>query len=186
MQDTRTHDDIEWLPVPGFEGCYEVSSTGVVRSLDRGVRTQHGSRTTHGVVLKPRLNRAGYLRVNLSVEQRHCARTIHTIVAAAFHGEKPSAQHHAAHYDGNKLNNSASNIRWATPQENSDDQRRLGRTLLGVPNPATRKLDLDSARRIRAEVANGVPQRQLARRYAVSAQTICNVVHNRFYTENAT
>ena len=57
------------------------------------------------------------------------------LVCEAFHGLPPSEKHHAAHWDGDCRNDSAANVRWATPKENvGDDKRRHGRVANGTRN----------------------------------------------------
>jgi hypothetical protein len=58
-------------------------------------------------------------------------RRINRLVATVFIGPPPSRVHQSAHWDGNKINNRLSNIRWATPQENSDDKLRHGTVYQG-------------------------------------------------------
>jgi len=52
--------NIKWRPVEGYEGYYEISSTGHCRSLDRVVQVGNGTRRVKGVLLKPYLNNRGY------------------------------------------------------------------------------------------------------------------------------
>jgi hypothetical protein len=69
-----------------------------------------------------------YLRVNMQHRDgRRRTAHLHRLVCEAYHGPAPSPIHHAAHWDGDKENNSASNLRWATPQENEADKVRHGR-----------------------------------------------------------
>lgn len=122
-----------WLPVPGYEGIYEASSHGRVRSLDRVVTCRNGRlQRRRGVVLKGRPDEDGYLRVSLWLDRNDKLVGIHRIVCLAFHGEPSSGANHAAHRDGDHLNNAADNLYWATPAQNEADKRRHGR----VPNKA--------------------------------------------------
>lgn len=117
----------EWRPVVGYEGAYEISDRGRVRSMDR-VRTDTWGRRTRylGQLLKPR--RSGpqgkyYLTVALT---NGAHGKIHVLVAAAFIGPRPDGAQ-VCHNDGDRFNNQASNLRYATPSENNHDIVRHGR-----------------------------------------------------------
>lgn len=112
----------EWRAVVGWEGLYEVSSLGRVRSLPR--QTSHG--IVGGRVLKPSPNkrRNNYLQVGLSNVTRRTAK-VHVLVAAAFHGERPDGME-IRHLDGDPANNAASNLRYGTKSENMLDAVRHG------------------------------------------------------------
>ena len=80
-----------WKSIPEFEGYYEASSLGRIRSLDV-IRTapNGGEWVKKGQILKPRvINDFGHLGVKLSVNGVKCDRTVHYLVATAFHGERP-------------------------------------------------------------------------------------------------
>lgn len=110
-----TSQDTEWRPIPGYEGTYEVSALGNVRSL---TRTSRG-RTWPTRILRAWLA-AGYPQVTLVQNGVRTRRHVHTLVGEAFHGPRP----HGAvirHLDGNRTNNRADNLRWGTVQENMHD-----------------------------------------------------------------
>lgn len=114
--------DEEWRAIPGHEG-YEASSLGRVRSIDRvaHVLTPKGAyeRRFRGRVLTAWLAGEGYLYVSLGAGFKT---SVHRVVALTFHGDPPTPEHHAAHRDGTKVHNAASNVRWATPAENARDK----------------------------------------------------------------
>jgi hypothetical protein len=111
-----------WLPVPGYEGLYEVSDDGQVRSLPR---KSQGSATCGGRALKPWLGNKGYLLVGLWRNGTCRTRTVHRLVCEAFHGPCPDS-YEACHNDGNPLNNHADNLRWDSHSENMLDRTRHG------------------------------------------------------------
>lgn len=114
----------EWRAIPGFEGSYEVSSHGRVRSLDRIVLHKDGNqRRCTGRVLRPNRDTRGYLRVALSSGRP--VHRIHVLVLEAFVGPRPPGGS-ACHSDGNQLNNHVSNLRWDTQSENINDAVRHG------------------------------------------------------------
>lgn len=116
----------EWRSVVGFEGHYEVSSEGRVRSVDRTLI--HGSGhpwTLKGRALKPAVNRGGYPIVVLCVNgSRHTA-GVHTLAALAFLGPRPAGLD-ICHYDDVKTNNRTANLRYDTRSANQLDRVRLG------------------------------------------------------------
>ena len=74
-----------WRPVVGYEGLYEVSNTGRVRSLDRYIKACYGSYRLHkGKVLSPAKDTNGYLKVILTCNEKHKSISVHRLVAQAF------------------------------------------------------------------------------------------------------
>jgi hypothetical protein len=115
--------DEQWLPVLGYEGLYEVSSAGQIRSLDRpGKRGQ--VRRSRILALHPNPG-SGYLEAGLSVDGRTRTRRVHQLVAAAFIGPRPPGRE-VRHLDGDKLNNQAGNLAYSSHSENCLDKGRHG------------------------------------------------------------
>lgn len=117
----------EWRPIRGWEGFYEVSSLGRVRSLDRVTPNPltGGTSRIKGRVLKPKANRGGYLVVGLARSQKVQTKTIHRLVAIEFI-ENPCDFPLVLHGPEGKLHNSVSNLRWGTNSDNMYDKRRDG------------------------------------------------------------
>lgn len=103
-----------WKPVVGYEGLYEVSNTGKVRSLER-INTV--GRRGIGRELRQYLLPQGYLDVSLSSRGKISHKRVHRLVADAF-CENPDSKDEVNHKDGNKQNNTASNLEWCTKSEN--------------------------------------------------------------------
>ena len=127
---TFTEEELKteiWKAVPGWEGYYEVSNLGHVRSLRRQVRIRRRSGIStvwyQSVLLKPGGKR--YLRVALAKNGRVFHESVHVLVAVAFKGPRPKGKT-VNHEDGNKLNNRASNLEWKTHQEQVDHAKSLG------------------------------------------------------------
>lgn len=113
----------EWRPVAGWEGLYEVSSDGQVRSLPRpGARR---NRIYAGRTLKQRVRLDGHPEVGLSRVGAQSTRTVHQLVCEAFHGARPDGME-VRHLDGNPANNNASNLAWGNRSENELDKVRHG------------------------------------------------------------
>lgn len=115
-----------WKDVVGYEGYYQVSNLGRVKSLDRYVQRGQGTRLVHGRILNQAVNTNGYLRVILSRGNKTKNTLVHRLVAEAF---IPNPEHAAVvdHIDNNRQNNSVSNLRWCTQSENIEKSYRQGR-----------------------------------------------------------
>lgn len=114
-----------WLPVIGYEGCYEVSDYGRVRSLGRRVNSPTGGRTLRARLLVPMLDTGGYPRVSLNLQGSVTIDRVHRLVLKAFVGPPPAGLW-GCHYDGNPGNNRLSNLRWDSPSSNVADAKRHG------------------------------------------------------------
>lgn len=112
-----------WLPVPGWEGLYEVSDKGRIRSLPR--KTVSGWRG--GNVLKPGLDTRGYFFVILTYGRRREQFTVHALVAAAFIGPRPEGAD-VCHGRMGKHCNEPGNLRYDTRQGNILDSVLRDRT----------------------------------------------------------
>lgn len=116
----------EYRPVSGFEGMYEVSRDGIVRSIDRYVNTKGGAKQFRpGRILKQSMSNAGYLRVHIRNGAKGKNASVHRLVALAF-VPNPDGKAEVNHKDGDKLNNSAENLEWVTPSENMRHALVLG------------------------------------------------------------
>jgi hypothetical protein len=127
---------VEWRPVAGFEGLYEVSSNGRIRSLDRwAVQLNRGTmcrRFIRGAELKNSVSR-GYTVVNLWSDGKPLKRGVHRVMLEAFVGPCPDGME-ACHNDGQKSNNVIANLRYGTPAENGQDKVRHGHSRPGSQN----------------------------------------------------
>ena len=110
-----------WKQVPEYEGYYEVSDRGSVRSVDRFVEhsSGRGLYLIKGKILKTRTN-LGYQLVNLYKNGVRETNRVHQLVLRAFVGECP-AGYVVCHNDGNSSNNTLSNLRYDTQSENCKD-----------------------------------------------------------------
>lgn len=122
-----------WLPVVGYEGLYEVSDLGRVKSLKREVaHWRGGTRTYQEKILKPVLQGGRYYIVSLNREGKLWTPKIHRLVLDAFVGPRPEGMQ-GCHRDDDKANNALSNVYWGTPRQNADDAKRNGKR--PVTNP---------------------------------------------------
>ena len=107
-----------WKDISGYEGYYQVSSLGDVKSLNVDKYLSRGGYfiSKHERLLKQSLSN-GYRVVRLSLRSKCKSYPTHRLVCAAFH-ENPEHKRTVNHKDGNKLNNSKNNLEWATDSEN--------------------------------------------------------------------
>lgn len=117
----------EWRPVVGYEGYYEVSDQGRVRSVDRVITSRNGRTSRYtGQVLSQKFQHH-YMRVGLSKGSVGACWCVHRLVVEAFEQPKPSPQSVARHLNGDHLDNRAENLTWGTCRENTADMIRHGR-----------------------------------------------------------
>lgn len=102
----------EWRDIEGFEGLYQVSNYGRVKSLQREVRANTcGVRMLAEKVLRASKNNAGYMLVVLCKNGKHFNKMVHRLVAEAFIAN-PNGFKEVNHKDENKLNNNIENLEW--------------------------------------------------------------------------
>lgn len=159
-----------WKPVVGYEGLYEVSDLGRVRSVDRiaGVTRLTQLR---GKVLKPgKMKRGGYLLVALRKDGSSHSKAVHALVLEAFVGPRPPGLD-CCHGDNDRTNNRLDNLRWDSRQGNVDDAVRARRHAHGDRHGGARLRGADIPH-IREST---LPNRELAELYGVTIHTIRNV-----------
>lgn len=112
---------MEWKDVVGYEGIYEVSDCGQVRTK-KGKTTyteRHGVRTWKQRVLKQKVSKDGNHRVHLWKCGKEKTLLVHRLVASAFIPEVPGKEY-VNHKDGSRYNNAVSNLEWCTHTENNN------------------------------------------------------------------
>ena len=107
-----------WRPVVGYEGLYEISSYGRVRSLDMYVKIGYGNDRLHkGKVLNPAKDTGGYLKVHLYCNGKQKTIDVHRLVAQAFL-PNPDNLPQVNHKDEDKTNNNVTNLEFCTAKYN--------------------------------------------------------------------
>ena len=159
-----------WKDIPGYEGKYQASNLGQIRSLDREIGTPgiRGHKTMKGRILRPGPVKSGHLYVVLG--HGKAGIPVHTLVALTFLGPRPSGAD-ICHNDGDPTNNRLENLRYDTRTNNILDVYRGGGTW--------RKLSLDDIKAILREPKTTTGA-TLAKRYGVSETTISRVRLRRY------
>lgn len=164
----------QWRDICQWEGFYQVSNCGRVRSLDRNCRQRGGTtRVLAGRILKGRVNNCGYRVVPLSHLGRLEVLQVSRLVVRAFIGEIPPGMQ-VNHIDGDKTNNAVENLEIVTPSQNIAHARQTGlvnqkygdKTANAILNDETVKAI------IRALKHGTKTQAQLARDHGVNKSTV--------------
>lgn len=161
--------DEVWLPILGFRGRYEVSNFGRVRGLT--------------AILKPSINNCGYLNVGLCLDRIRKTKKVHRLVAAAFL-PNPENKPQVNHKDGDKSNNKASNLEWATKSENELHAYSTGLKIKLRPGdrPENIKLCPEKVLEIRSLLSNGAKGVELAKKYNVTPMLISLIKNRQIWT----
>lgn len=115
-----------WKAIPNWEGMYEVSDQGRVKSLARAVTKGSGSRKICTRILSLSVKKTGYVQVNLSRNGRDHLFHVHRLVTLAFIGPCPEGQE-VRHLDTDRTNNRLDNLTYGTASENYYDFVKAGR-----------------------------------------------------------
>ena len=119
-------EDIEgeiWRDIEGFEGHYQISNYGRVKSFKNG----------EVIIRKPHVDKDGYLQICFCDKSNHKWFKVHRLVAIAFI-PNPENKETINHIDGCKMNNFVENLEWATRTENNQHAVRIGLMKSGVDN----------------------------------------------------
>lgn len=173
----------EWRDIAGYEGYYQVSSYGNVRSLDRNIVRKDGKiyHCDSRILIPFQGNTCNYLSVQLSkygISQKYM---IHRLVAYSFLKLSPNSSLEVNHKDGNCRNNCVENLEIVTHQENINHSVAMNLKHDYGEQSTNAKLTNTQAAEIRKMCHCGIKQVELAEIYHVSKQTINRIVHNKTY-----
>lgn len=180
-------DNEIWKDIEGYEGRYQVSNLGQVRSCNRIVKFKDGrEREYKSVILRPTTDKDGYYIFYLYKNKKKTNFSAHKLVAQTFipnTDNKPQINHK----NGNKTDNRAVNLEWVTPLENTQHaiKTNLRQALKGQYSP-TAKLTNVQAKKIREEY---IPRdkkyglKVLAKKYKMNPSTIHSIIYHKSYKE---
>lgn len=183
-----------WKDIKGYEGLYQVSNFGEVKSLERPYINQYGK---YGLKKEKILNKKivcfdknkkeiqGYYAVNLSNKDRGKWKRLHIIVATAFL-KNPENKKEINHKNGNKLDNRVENLEWVTHKENclhawktglhKNEEERIRK--IKEKNKILKKITKDMILDIFKNCVFGDKQKNahyFAGKYGIALQTVCNI-----------
>lgn len=162
-----------WKAIAGYEGAYEVSDHGRVRSLDRVITYTGGAdRKLVGKQLSPATNSRGYLSVGLSLRGRVTHPAIHVLVARHFLPSTCSP--FVNHKDFDKTNNRVENLEWVTHLENITHARLAGRM--------AKRLTYDAVQAIRGcRMGTGRTYQSIADEFGIHKVNVGRVLRNEIW-----
>jgi hypothetical protein len=170
-------DDEIWKEISGWEGHYEVSTVGRVRSVTR-IRTVTRGGVTYQQAYPGKIRSihpvtAGYLAVELIRGKVKTYRLVHGLVGEAFLGPRPDGLQ-CAHLNGNKRDNRLSNLSYVTAKENAAHKWLHGTVPHGAKHWKA-KVDEADVREIRRRRAAGALLRELAAEFGLSTTMISDI-----------
>lgn len=169
----------EWRPVVGYEGYYEVSDQGRVRSLGRRVNAPQGWRMIEGRVLKLSKAVNGYVRFAACVDGASSHRLVHRAVLEAFVGPCPAGMQ-SCHNNGQRDDNRVENLRWDTLANNTADIERHGRRQRGERHHSARLTD-EIVRDIRMRRQRGESLPKIGRRFGIASGHVSVITTGRVW-----
>ena len=166
-----------WKDISGYEGCYQVSNHGRVKSL---ARQCWNGKTYYGIpekILKPYLRNDNRLQVSLWKDGKAKSSKISRLVALAFI-PNPDNKPEVNHKNGNTLNNHDWNLDWMTTAENDEHARQNGlKNDKGIYNPSNKFTEMQ-IKEIRA-LKGKMPQKEIAIVYKMSTAQVSRIIKNR-------
>lgn len=113
----------EWRPIPGYEGLYDISNFGNIKSSPKVIKLWHGGTfIRHKEFIKPNFN-SGYMKARLYKDTQQKTYQLHRLVMKAFVGE---CDLEVNHIDGNPKNNHLTNLEYCTHSENISHAYKIG------------------------------------------------------------
>lgn len=166
---------MEWRTIPGFEGRYEVSDEGKVRSLSRKfIRSNGWPMSIKGREISQWLCEGERLTVTLlKLDGSKCHRMVHCLVAEVFIGPRPENLE-VCHNDGNNKNNRKNNLRYDTKEANEKDKLEHGTSNRGTQN-GHNKLTEQQVIAIKKAIKAGEVQANIAKEYNISQSAVSKI-----------
>ena len=146
----------EWRPVVGYEGLYEVSNMGRVKSVERTAWNGKGYRIVAERILKGRRTKKGYLQVQLHQDAKIKPYYIHRLVAQSFL-DNPDNLPEVNHIDQDKTNNCIDNLEWCTSQYNIEYSQ--AKPVIGIDKITGLILEFSSAHEVERMI--GIAQQSI-------------------------
>lgn len=114
-----------WKDIPNYEGLYQASNLGRIKSLDRYVISKDYKSFRKGKIKKPSVHENNYLYVILSNKSVEKHKLVHRLIAETFL-DNPNNYSVVNHINGNKQDNKVENLEWCNHQQNSQKAWEMG------------------------------------------------------------
>ena len=176
-----------WKPLRGYEGLYEVSNKGRIKSLPRNYLRKRKGRKDHivkvkGKVLKQCVGTTGYYIIRIRKDKKCKTKKVHRLIAKTFLPEIKGCNI-VNHIDGNRLNNSIENLEWTTHQGNSDNAIERGSIDMKGSKHYFAKLTEQDVIQIRELWRSGnYTQVEIANMFNVGRKNITKIVNRQRWT----
>ena len=169
-----------WKDIQGYEGYFQVSNLSNVRSLDRITIGRYGMQKRKGKLMTQHIDQDGYMKVGITKEKVRKHYFVHRLISIAFinnSGNKAQINHK----DGNKQNNSLSNLEWCSITENNNHALNSGlRKMPNGNNHSNAKITEDEAIWIKY-MTNGQKLQELVDIFGICKATICKIKTNKIW-----
>lgn len=172
-----------WKDIPGLIGCYQASTLGNIRSVDRisVLINNLGTfkRPIKGKVIKQNQHpKTGYMYISLCVDGVVTTALVHRLVALSFH-ENKEGKPQVNHKNGIKTDNRSLNLEWSTISENRKHSFDIGlATTRGEKNSQVKLTDKQVLEIRESTMRNG----QIAKAYGISPATVCDIQKKRSWS----
>ncbi len=175
-----------WKNVVNYEKYYQVSNLGNIRSLDRIVKRNNRNYLRKGKILLKSINNLGYETIGLTINSKTINYRVHRLVAEAFIINY-SQLRCVNHLDGNKTNNSVSNLEWCSYSDNSKHAYHNKLNLSMKINRLSEKGELNPNSKLTQKEVNEIRDKyvpfkystkKLAEEYKVSQSCIKHILNN--------
>ena len=174
-----------WKNINGYEGSYQVSNLGRVKSLRRIIKCKNGvSRTINERILKQNEDMCngtyGYLIVCLCKNCKSKFFKVHKLVLEHFINKKPKGLI-CCHNDGNRLNNKSDNLRWDTYKSNVQDAIKHKVFNVGEKCNLSKLSELDVKKIRKLLKENEYSNAEIAKMFSISKRNVLSIANNRIW-----
>ena len=171
-----------WKDIKGYEGLYQVSNRGRVKSLERIVMRKNGRPYSVPELIKARqIDRKGYDRIGLNKNGKKKRFFVHRLVLQAFNSSSDETLE-VNHIDGNKLNNNVENLEWVTSSENSIHAFKNNLHNHQGERNTNASITDSEAKEIKKLKGKGLTQKEVGEMFGTTYYVVANIWNRRGWT----